>query len=74
MIVVFKMTPEKKEKYGRKLDKMMEFLEEFKECLEDAEEYGGDDEWEETPQYRNSMRRAMRSSMKSRYSRKGEDY
>lgn len=35
---MYKMTPEKKEKYIKKLDKMSEFIDEFKECLEDSEE------------------------------------
>ena len=38
MVVMYRMTPEKKEKYIKKLDKMMDFLEEFKDCLEDSEE------------------------------------
>lgn len=38
MVVMFRMTPEKKEKFIKKLDKMDEFLEEFRECLEDADE------------------------------------
>lgn len=38
MIIMYKMTPEKKEKYIKKLDKMSEFIDEFKECLEDSEE------------------------------------
>lgn len=42
MVVMFKMTSEKKEKFSRKIDKMMDFLEEFKECLDSSDEY--DDE------------------------------
>jgi HSP90 family molecular chaperone len=38
MVIMYKMTPEKKEKYIKKLDKMSEFIDEFKECLEDSEE------------------------------------
>ena len=38
MVVMFKMTPEKKEKFVKKLDKMSDFIEEFKECLESANE------------------------------------
>lgn len=50
MVVMYKMTPEKKDKFTRKIDKMMDFLEEFKECLEDSdteyrhEDYDGEDE------------------------------
>ena len=66
---MYKMTPEKKEKFTKKIDKMMDFLEEFKECLEDSEEYDGE-EWEEEPQYRNNRRGGM-YSMKGRYSRRG---
>ena len=70
MVVMFKMTPEKKEKFSKKIDKMMDFLEEFKECLEDSEDYE-DEEYEE-PMYRGSMRRmGGTSAMKSRYSRRG---
>ena len=38
MVIMYKMTPEKKEKYIKKLDKMSEFIDEFKECLEDSDE------------------------------------
>lgn len=70
MVVMFKMTPEKKEKFGKKINKMMDFLEEFKECLEDSEDYE-DEEYEE-PMYRGgSMSRRGGSSMRSHYSRRG---
>lgn len=70
MIVMFKMTPEKREKFSKKIDKMMDFLDEFKECLEDSEDM--DEEDYEEPQYRNSMmRRGSSSAMKTRYSRRG---
>lgn len=36
---MFRMSPEKKEKYIKKLDKMSDFIEEFKECLEESPEY-----------------------------------
>lgn len=36
MVVMYKMTPEKKDKFIKKIDKMMDFLDEFKDCLEDA--------------------------------------
>ena len=65
MVVMFRMSPEKKEKFSKKIDKMMDFLDEFKECLEDGEEYEDDDADE--PSYRNSMRRRS-SGMRSRYS------
>ena len=65
---MYKMSPEKKEKYTKKIDKMIDFLEEFKECLEDSEDYD-EDEYEE-PAYRGNTGR-MGSSMKSRYSRRG---
>jgi hypothetical protein len=67
MVVMFKMTPEKKEKYTKKIDKMMDFLEEFKECLEDGENY--DEEWEEEPTYRSYRKEG--TPMRSRYSRRG---
>lgn len=66
MVVMFKMTPEKKEKYTKKIDKMMDFLEEFKECLEDSENY--DEEWEEEPMYRSYRKES--TPMRSRYSRR----
>ena len=69
MVIMYKMTPEKKEKFTKKIDKMIDFLEEFKECLEDSEEYDGE-EWEEEPQYRSNRRGGM-YSMKGRYSRRG---
>jgi hypothetical protein len=70
MVVMFRMTPEKKEKFGKKIDKMMDFLEEFKECLEDSEDY--EDEGYEEPMYRGNMRHmGGSSSMRSRYSRRG---
>ena len=46
---------------------MLDFLEEFKECLEEADEFG-DVEYEE-PSYR--RHEDMGSSMRSRYSRRG---
>ena len=64
---MYKMTPEKKEKWTKKLDKMMEFIEEFRDCLEDSEDYEGE-EWDEEPKYRSN--RGM-SSMRSRYRRRG---
>lgn len=67
MFIMYKMTPEKKEKWTKKLDKMMEFIEEFRDCLEESEDYEGE-EWDEEPKYRNN--RGM-SSMRSRYSRRG---
>jgi transcription elongation GreA/GreB family factor len=60
------MTPEKKEKLSRKLDKMMDFIDEFKECLESSEEY--DDDLED-PEYRSMRRRDESSYMRSRYKR-----
>jgi uncharacterized membrane protein YgaE (UPF0421/DUF939 family) len=69
MVVMFKMTPEKKEKYTKKIDKMMDFLEEFKDCLEDGENY--DEEWEEEPMYRSYRKEGTPASMRSRYSRRG---
>ena len=65
---MYKMSPEKKDKFTKKIDKMLDFLEEFKECLEESEEYDGE-EWEEEPRYRSNMRGM--ASMKSRYSRRG---
>jgi hypothetical protein len=67
MVVMYKMTSDKKEKFSKKIDKMLDFLEEFKECLEDSEEYD-EEEWEEEPAYR-TMRRGT-SSMRSRYNRR----
>jgi len=71
MVVMFKMTPEKKEKMTKKLDKMIDYIEEFKDCLENSDDYD-EEEWEDEPQYRGSMRRAGNTSaMRNRYSRKG---
>lgn len=67
MFIMYKMTPEKKEKWTKKLDKMMEFIEEFRDCLEESEDYEGE-EWDEEPKYRSN--RGM-PSMRSRYSRRG---
>lgn len=67
MVIMYKMTPEKKEKFTKKIDKMMDFLEEFKACLEDAEDYDEDD-YEEEPSYR--MRGSGSSSMRKRYAYK----
>lgn len=69
MIVMYKMTQEKKDKWVKKLDKMSEFIDEFRDCLEESEDY---EDVEEEPEYRGNMRR-MRgtSAMKSRYSRMG---
>lgn len=69
MIIKYKMSSEKKEKYSKKIDKMMDFLEEFKECLESGDDYE-DEEWEEEPEYRGMMKRGS-SPMRSRYSRRG---
>lgn len=66
MVIMYKMTPEKKEKLSRKLDKMMDFIDEFKECLENSEEY--DDDLED-PEYRSMRRRDESSYMRSRYKR-----
>ena len=38
MVVMFKMTPDKKEKWIKKLDKMLDFIEEVKECFEESED------------------------------------
>lgn len=70
MVVMFKMTPEKKEKFGKKIDKMMDFLEEFRDCLENSVDYE-ENEWEEEPQYRGGSYRGGTSAMRSRYSRRG---
>lgn len=66
MIVMFRMPQAKREKMLKKLDKMEEFIEEFKYCLEDAEEEEGE--------YRRGYRHDddeddYDSSVKSRYSR-----
>ena len=71
MIIMRRMTPEKKEKFTMKLDKMIDFIEEFKECLEDSEDYDGDD-MEDEPMYRGgSMSRRSSTPMRGRYSRRG---
>lgn len=62
------MSSEKKEKYIKKLDKMVDFIEEFRECLEETEDY--DDEWDDEPSYRSNMRKGS-TGMMSRYSRRG---
>lgn len=68
---MYKMTSEKKEKFTKKLDKMMDFLEEFRDCLEDSEDYDGE-EYDEEPAYRGgSMSRRSSTSMRGRYSRRG---
>jgi hypothetical protein len=67
MVIMYKMTPEKRDKFTKKIDKMMDFLEEFKECLEEADEFG-DVEYEE-PSYR--RHEGIGPSMRSRYSRRG---
>lgn len=64
MIVMFKTTPEKKEKMLKKLDKMSDYIDEFRSCLEESEEYE-DEEWEEEPSFRGSMRSG--TSMRGRY-------
>lgn len=66
MIVRLRMSPEKKEKMMSKIDKMMEFLEDFQTCLEESEDYE-EDGYEEEPSYR---RRSSGGSMNSRYSMK----
>ena len=51
---MYRMTPEKKEKYIKKLDKMMDFLEEFKECLDDSYETDEPEyrhDWEDYPEH-----------------------
>lgn len=71
MIIMRRMTPEKKEKLTMKLDKMIDFIDEFKECLEDSEDYS-DEDMEEEPMYRGgSMSRRSNTSMRGRYSRRG---
>lgn len=57
------MTPEKKEKFEHKIDKMIDFLEEFKECLEDSD-------YAEEPEYRGGSYRRYREDadrMEGRY-------
>lgn len=71
MVVMLRMTPEKKEKYTKKLDKMLDFIEEFKECLEDSEEYDEEDFSEDAMPRRY---RGGSSAMRSRYSRRGGNY
>lgn len=58
---MYRMTPEKKEKVTKKLDKMMDFIEELKECFDESENY---EEGAEEPYYRGSSP----MSMKGRYS------
>ena len=71
MVVMLKMSPEKKDRMTKKLDKMIDFIEEFKECLEDSEDYDGDD-MEDEPMYRGgSMSRRSSTPMRGRYSRRG---
>lgn len=66
MIVMFRMTPEKKEKMSKKIDKMMDFLDEFKTCIEEGEEYD-EDELDEEPSYRR-RNGGSSGSMRGRYS------
>lgn len=51
---MYKMTPEKKEKFTHKIEKMMEFLEEFHECLEDSEYSDEEPEYRGGRMYRNT--------------------
>lgn len=69
MIVMYRMTPEKKEKMTKKIDKMMDFLDEFRACLEDSESYD-DEEWSDEPSYRR-RNGGSSASMKGRYGYRG---
>jgi hypothetical protein len=68
MVVMYRMSAEKRDKMIHKLDKMMDFLEEYKTCLEEAseeEEYRGgsyrkDKEWDEEESYRGGRYRYRR--------------
>jgi len=70
MVIMFRMTPEKKEKYIKKLDKMSDFIEEFKDCLENTseepdyrhEDYEEDEDYVKVPRSRYS-RMMKRSKM-----------
>ncbi len=65
MIVRLRMSPEKKEKVTKKIDKMMDFLYDLKECFEESEDYDEDDEeWEDS----SIKKRSGSTSMKNRYS------
>jgi predicted transcriptional regulator len=57
MVIMYKMTPEKKEKINRKLDKMMDFIEELKECVDESENY---DEGMAESSYRGGSAMSMR--------------
>lgn len=71
---MYKMSSEKKNKMMHKLDKMIEFVEEFKECLENSNNYEeeDDEEYYEEPNYRMN-RRSGSNGMSSRY-RYGRGY
>lgn len=66
MVIMFKMTPEKREKMIKKLDKMADYIDEFKSCLEESDDYDEED-FEEEPSYRSSMRGGSSASMRGRY-------
>jgi hypothetical protein len=68
MVVMFKMSSEKKERFTHKIDKMLDFLEEFKDCLENSyeEEPEYRHDWEDYPEH--EKERAYRE-MSSRYAR-----
>ncbi len=48
MVVMFRMSQEKRDKMTKKIEKMMDFLDEFRMCLEEGEE---------SPEYRGSYRK-----------------
>ena len=67
MVVMFRMSSDKRDRMLHKLDKMMDFLEEYKTCLEEAseeEEYRGsyrkDKEWDDEESYRGGRYRYNR--------------
>ena len=66
MVIMFKMTPEKREKMIKKLDKMADYIDEFKSCLEESDDYDEED-FEEEPSYRSNMHGGSSASMRGRY-------
>jgi hypothetical protein len=68
MVIMFRMTPEKKEKMVRKLDKMEDFIEEFRSCLEESAE---EDDSSFRQRYSSRDWEDEDERMKSRYSRMG---
>ena len=64
---MFRMSQTKREKMLKKLEKMEDFIYEFKSCLEDADEEDG--EYRRSYRHQEDEDEEYEPSMKSRYSR-----